>query len=403
MKKSVLLLALIALVSPLSASATIGAPHSLVLSGLDSTASVSFGSSYGYYVTDDSSNLVNHYDAAGNLVSSISSSSLDGTSTALDAPTGVEVDPSGNVWVADAENDRVIEMDSNGVTVAQLGVTEGAGALSWPNDLAVGPSNRLYVADSGNNRVAVYDRTSGAFLFSWGTFGFGQSDSFLASPLGLCVSGSQVLVADTGNARVQVYDLDGHYLQTIGGRGMGQGGFDSPFDVAVDAESRIWVADNGRQNVQIFSAVGTFISGVGGGYDGFMFEDPTHLYAESDGSVLLADGYAGRFFVWDSSVQGMRSGPKSSKELAETPMTVGPVPAHSGEALMLVLPAAPEHVSWQLYTADMRLVGEVAADGRSIVTYSQTAGLPAGVYLSKVSMDNNGGHRMALQKIVITR
>jgi DNA-binding beta-propeller fold protein YncE len=402
--KSVLLFTLVALVSPLRAGqATIGDPHSMVLSGLAATASVAAGSGFGFYVTDDSSNALNHYDAGGNLVSSISSVSLDGTATALGEPSGVVVDPSGNVWVADADNDRVLEFDSNGVFLTQLGTSADAGALNWPNDLAVGPSNRLYVADTGNNRIAVYDRSSGAFLFSWGTFGFGSGDDNLATPLGLCVSGNQVLVADTGNARVQIYDLDGHFQQTLGGRGIGEGSFSAPVGVAVDAQDRIWVADNGRQDVQIFSASGSFISGVGVGFDGFDFDDPTYLYAEADGSMVLADGYANRIFVWDSSVTGMRTGPKSNKELSQAPLTVGPVPARSGQALMLVLPAAPEHVSWQIYTADMRLVGEVSSGGQSIVTYNQTAGLAAGVYLSKVSLDNNGGHRTALQKIVITR
>jgi sugar lactone lactonase YvrE len=402
--KSVLLLALIALVSPLAAAeSAIGDPHTMALSGLDSTASVAAGSTFGYYVTDDSNNVLNHYDASGNLVSTISSAGLDGTATALNSPSGVVVDPSGNVWVADADNDRVLEFDSNGNLVAQLGTSADAGALNWPNDLALGPSNRLYVADTGNNRIAVYDCSSGAFLFSWGTFGFGTSDAYLATPLGLSVSGNQVLVADTGNARVQIYDLDGNYEQTVGGRGVGDGGFDAPVGVAVDGEGRLWVADNGRQNVQIFSASGSFLAGIGDGFDGFNFEDPTYLYAEADGSMILADGYADNFFVWDSTVRGMTSGPKTNKELADSPLLVGPVPARSGQALMLVLPAAPQHVSWQLYTADMRLVGEVSSGGQSIVTYNQTAGLSAGVYISKVSLDNNGGHRMALQKIVITR
>jgi len=401
--KSVLLLTLIALVSPLAAEATLGDPHSMVLSGLDSTASVAAGSPYGYYVADDSNNILNHYDASGNLINSISSAGLDGTATTLGSPSGVAVDPSGDVWLADADNDRVLEFDSNGQLLAQLGTSGGAGALDWPNDLAVGPDNRLYVADTNNGRIAVFDRVSGNFLFSWGTQGFGQSPSLLASPMGICVSGNQVLVADTGNARVQIFNLDGTYQQTVGGRGMGPGSFDAPVGVAVDAQGRIWVSDNGRQNVQMFNASGSFIAGVGGGFDGFDFEDPTYLSAGADGSVVLADGYADQVFVWDASVRGMRSGPKSNQALAETPLTVGPVPAHTGEALMLVLPAAAEHVSWQLYTADMRLVGEVSSSGQSIVTYNQTAGLAAGVYLSKVSLDNNGGHRMALQKIVITR
>jgi len=104
--KSLLLLALIALLSPLSAEqSAIGDPSSMVFSGSVSTASVAAGSGFGFYVTDDSNNALNHYDANGNLVTSISSVSVDGTATALGSPSGVVVDPSGNVWMADADND----------------------------------------------------------------------------------------------------------------------------------------------------------------------------------------------------------------------------------------------------------------------------------------------------------
>lgn len=403
--KTLLMMVLALGVRSLAVGGSIGDPKLMNFAGLDSTAAVAFCSSCGYYVTDDVNASLQHYSASGALISTVSSTPNGGSIFA--SPSGLDVDAQGNVWVADADNNRVEELDPSGSVVAYLGVSPDAGALNWPNDVAVGPQNRLYVADSGNNRVAVYDRSSGAFLFSWGSFGFADSADtqplLFAAPMGLTVSNGQVYVADAGNARVQVYGLDGSYVSTIGGRGMGPGGFDSPYDVAVDSSGRVWVADNGAQNVQIFNAAGGFVAGLGLGFDGFDFEDLTHLYAEADGDVMVADGYADRFFIWDSTVVGMRSPAKAASLLAQAPLHVGPVPARAGQALQLTLPAPADKVTWQLYTADMRLAGQTESSGTANVSYTQTASLSAGVYLARLVVVNEGATRESVQKIVITR
>jgi hypothetical protein len=221
--------------------------------------------------------------------------------------------------------------------------------------------------------------------------------------MGVCVSGERVYVADAGNARVTVFDLNGNYQMTIGGRGVGAGGFDNPYGVAVDAQGRVWVADNGSMNVQVFSSTGAFIAGIGAGFDSVDFEDLTAIYVEPNGDVLASDGYANQFFIWDSSVVGMRVQPKASDQLAGASLKVGPVPARAGQALQLILPAAADKITWQLFTADMRLAGETQAVGQSHVSFTQTADLASGVYLAKVTMEENGTQRQSLQKIIITR
>jgi hypothetical protein len=164
------------------------------------------------------------------------------------------------------------------------------------------------------------------------------------------------------------------------------------------------VADNGGMNVQVFSATGSFIAGVGASFDAMDFEDLTALYVEPDGDVVASGGYAHKLFVWNKSVAGMRvPAPKGTGELASAPLTVGPVPAKAGQALLLLLPAAADKVTWQVYSADMRLQGEVQALGQSRVAYTQTSQLAAGVYLAKVTLEENGAQRQSLQKIIITK
>jgi len=51
------------------------------------------------------------------------------------------------------------------------------------------------------------------------------------------------------------------------------------------------------------------------------------------------------------------------------------------ESVQLTLPAAADKITWQLFTADMRLAGETQATSASHLSYTQTADLGAGVYL----------------------
>jgi DNA-binding beta-propeller fold protein YncE len=87
----------------------------------------------------------------------------------LNIATGVAVDSSGNIYIADRMNERIrMVTASTGIisTVAGNGTGgysgDGGAAtsaeLNWPAGVAVNPSSRyLFIADFGNNRIrAVY-------------------------------------------------------------------------------------------------------------------------------------------------------------------------------------------------------------------------------------------------------
>jgi DNA-binding beta-propeller fold protein YncE len=69
-------------------------------------------------------------------------------------PSGVAVDSSGNVYVTDADNNRVRKFDSYGRYLTQLGSKgSGPGQFLGPFGIALDSSDNVYVTDSGNNRV----------------------------------------------------------------------------------------------------------------------------------------------------------------------------------------------------------------------------------------------------------
>ena len=85
----------------------------------------------------------------------------DGTLASFNNPTGVAVDMAGNVYVADAGNNMIRKIDPSGAVSAlagsgQPGAANGIGALATfnhPTGVAVDASGNVYVADAGNNLI----------------------------------------------------------------------------------------------------------------------------------------------------------------------------------------------------------------------------------------------------------
>jgi sugar lactone lactonase YvrE len=111
----------------------------------------------------------------GQAGSSVDSNSV-ATLSQLNAPTGVAVDPAGNVYIADTANHAVRMVTSNGVLSTIVGITGAAGTgtlggaatatqLSSPSALALTPLGTLFIADSGNNRILFDLRYQVAYNF----------------------------------------------------------------------------------------------------------------------------------------------------------------------------------------------------------------------------------------------
>ena len=117
------------------------------------------------------------------------------------APRGVTVAANGNVWVADASNNRVEEFNEKDEYVSMFGSKgTGNGQLDEPKAVAVAANGNVLVPDSINNRVQEFT-PSGAFLTTFGDKGAGNGQ--LEEPWGIAVaSNGNLYVADMKNNRV---------------------------------------------------------------------------------------------------------------------------------------------------------------------------------------------------------
>ncbi|HEX2912562.1 MAG TPA: 6-bladed beta-propeller [Chloroflexia bacterium] len=212
--------------------------------------------------------------------------------------TGMEVDATGNLYVADMSNNRVQKFDSQGNFLLKWGqVGAGDGQFSGPSAVVVDKANNVYVTDNYNNRIQKFD-SQGRFLAKWGSQGSG--DDQFSYPKELAIDAQNNLyLADGENHRIQKFDSQGHFLAKWGNPGSGQGQFNWINGLAVDAQGNIYVADTiiveaekksfGR--VQKFDSQGRYLLEWNGRNDpDGWFYTPTGLAVDKQGNFFLVEG-----------------------------------------------------------------------------------------------------------------
>ena len=167
---------------------------------------------------------VRRVDAKGKL------SSVSGSNEPCDSPggecrlsrdRGIAVDETGNVYIANIDNNYVRRVDASETVSIIAGTKEpgyaGDGGpaveaqLNYPAAVAVDKAGNVYLADTGNHRIRRVD-TSGTITTIAGTGepGYGgdggpAAEAQLASPIALAVDGSgNIYIADLGNYRIRV-------------------------------------------------------------------------------------------------------------------------------------------------------------------------------------------------------
>ncbi|MEQ1515610.1 MAG: NHL repeat-containing protein [Usitatibacteraceae bacterium] len=253
------------------------------------------------YIADSYHDRVRKLTRATGRLSTVSGTGVNGyngdgiaaTSAKLNRPLGVALDRSGNLYIADAGNNRIRKVSAaSGIitTVAGTGLPAYNGDNISATDASLEPSSivvdlldNLFVADFGNNRIRRIDASTGVITTLAGTSGAGgyngdnisATTAALYGPAGLAIDpAGNIYFADTLNQRVRKVAAGGGMITTVAGTGTyGFNGDEipaktanasNPRNVVIDAAGNLYFSEYERvRKVNAVTGIVTTVAGTG--------------------------------------------------------------------------------------------------------------------------------------------
>ncbi len=276
------------------------------------------------YVADAGNNKIRKISPTGFVSTLAGSGNVDsndgsGSAASFSSPQGIAVDASGNVYVGDYWSYKIRKVSPRGIvsTLAGTGIVgkaDGAAidaSFDRPSGLTIDASGNVYVADFGNNKIRKVSTTGVVSTFAGnGNQGdldtLGVAASFNApSNVDIDASGN-VYVADMQNGKIRKISPTG-LVSTLAGNNMGINGdgigsaasFGITFGVAVDTSGNVYVADYGNNKIRKVSPIGVVNTIAGNGSWSSIdstgtdasFKSPVAVAVASNGYIYVADSW----------------------------------------------------------------------------------------------------------------
>jgi sugar lactone lactonase YvrE len=279
------------------------------------------------YVADTNNQTIRKITPAGEVStlagSSRSAGSADGTGTAarFNFPRGIAADATGNLYVADTNNQTIRKITAVGVVSTLAGSSGSAGSadgtstvarFNSPIGLATDSAGNIYVADTNNHTIRKITPAGEVSTWAGSAGNAGSVDATGTAaqfnyPRGIAIDATDNLyVADTENSTIRKITPAGEVSTlagSVGSAGSADGAgaaaqFNSPQGLATDSAGNVYVADTNNQTIRKITAAGmvsTFAgsSGSAGSVDGTgtvaRFNSPIGLATDSAGNIYVAD------------------------------------------------------------------------------------------------------------------
>jgi sugar lactone lactonase YvrE len=257
---------------------------------------------------------------------------------------GITLDPDGNIYLADTENQRIrkvygafdyIDTFAGSGTRGYAG--DGGAAvgaqLGLPNGVCADSDGNIYIADTDNHRIRKVDSLSGLITTVVGTGGSGYSGDAEPAPRAMLDhpravhgdSSGNFYIADRDNHRIRKVWYDAHHqdwmIRSVVGTGsQGYSGdglpaaeaqINQPHGLGFDQAGNLYIADTGNHCIRKVDSSGIIhtVAGTGsGGYDGdgvpattTRLKEPMGVFVDTNGDIYIADTENNRIRKVDSA------------------------------------------------------------------------------------------------------
>jgi len=306
---------------------------------LSSPSGVAFDSSGNVFIADSTSNTVRMVSPDG-IIKTVAGNPLPGgtgdggpaVGAFLFLPLGIAVDGKGNLYIAESGTSRIRMVTPAGTisTVAGNGTAGYAGdggpaplaKLNAPFGVAVDKSGNLYIADYDNYRIrkvtpdGIISTVAGNGIAGYAGDGGRAVDAEINVPTGVAVDNAgNIYIADAINERIRRV-TPGGIISTVAGNGgaiySGDGSLAVnasmfyPSSVSVDGAANLYIVDTGGRRIRMVTPSGTIQTVGGNGISGYTGDGGPATSAEFTALTSVAATDSGAVFAADAASNAVR-------------------------------------------------------------------------------------------------
>ena len=310
---------------------------------LSSPECIALDGSGNMYIADFENNVIRKVNTAG-IISTIAGNGSTGysgdggpaTAAELSQPGFVTIDGSGNMLIADVNNDVIRKVNTSGIISTVAGMVPGgysgdggpatAAQLNGPTNIAVDSNGNMYITDLGNHVIrkvtasGIISTIAGNGTQGYSGDGGPATSATLYYPWGIAVDGSgNVYFSDDHNYRVRKVNTSG-IISTVAGNGtQGYSGDDGAATAAelnylagitIDSAGNLYIADAGNSRIRKVSSGGLGIANISGIVEISVFPNPA-----TSGITIQSTGEISEVVIMDLSGQEVYRHECSAKEV----------------------------------------------------------------------------------------
>jgi streptogramin lyase len=286
------------------------------------------------YVVDYDAYTIRQITSAGvvttfaGTAAAAGSTDATGTAARFYSPTGVTVDSSGNVYVADTSNNTIRKITSAGVVTTLAGLagrsssvdaTGTSARFEDPYATAVDNAGNVYVADATDHTIRKITPAGVVTTLAGSAGSFGSTDGTGTAarfwgPQGIAVDGAgTVYVADTNNNTIRKITPAGVVTTLAGSAGSGgatngtgtAARFSGPNGIAVDNDGNLYVADTNNNTIRKITSAGV-VTTLAGSTGSTGFTNGTGTAARFSVIFDVAVDLVGNVYVCDHGNHAIR-------------------------------------------------------------------------------------------------